>query len=95
MANLTTEELAMQANKDVLGYIRAENQRLEAEANGHFIFKVEEEVADHYANVYEYERSMAYCAYSDFYKEKHGVRGRLDASVTLREIEAKMNSLFV
>lgn len=88
---LTNEEIEMQNNTDVLNHIREQNAAYEAEckANGStFYMLVSERVADDYANVYEYEKSMAYNCYSDFHKDRYGYRPRLDwHNMTLRQIE--------
>lgn len=77
--NFTAEEKKMMANSDVLGHIRANNARRNERAIAEgwtFWTTVSEDIAKDYANVYDYEHSMTYGEYSDFYKEVHGIRPR-------------------
>lgn len=94
---LTNEEIEMQNNTDVLGYIREQNEAYEAECkqNGStFYMLVSEHIADDYANVYEYEKSMAYSCYSDIYKDRNGFRPRLDwHNMTLAQIEQLLEEI--
>ena len=97
-ANLSAEELAMLADTDVLGHIRRENaqrQKIMDKTPGVFYMMVAESVADRCANVYEYERDMAWDTYSDVYKELRGFRPRHDFSTwTLEDFERANKDLF-
>ena len=91
---LTPRELEMIKNTDVVGHIQrnAIDIKAAADARGDSFYfiptTVHAENGD-YANVYEYERSMALDEYSDVHKEERGYRPRGDFSnLTLEGIEA-------
>lgn len=95
MTDLTSEEIEMREDTDVLGHIRRENERREEEAEeGDYIFLVTERLADRYDNVYEYERAMAMDSYSDCYKENVGIRPSLNWDWTLSEVREKLDRLY-
>ena len=90
-------ELTLQANTNVAAYVeaRAEEIRKECEAEGFTFYMLPAIPADNsYANVYEYERSMAFSAYSDTHKDVYGYRPRGDFSEwTLETIEEETGKL--
>jgi hypothetical protein len=96
--NYSDRELALIANTDVLGFIRARNAELkaQAEAEGWQLLMMPcESLADEYANVYEYLHCGAASQYSDWYKELNGIRPRWvrTGSMRLEEIEALVDGL--
>lgn len=97
-ANLSPRELSLLSDTDVLGHIRRENAKRQAEMDakpGLFCMMVAEAVADCCANVYEYERDMAWATYSDVHKELYGFRPRHDFSTwTLEDFERANKDLF-
>lgn len=97
MTDLTTKELALQANTNVVGHIRKLNaatiKRCEADDNITFYGTICESISERYSNVYEYERDMAASAYSDLFKDINGFHPRNTVNLTLTEIEAKLNAL--
>lgn len=90
-------ELTLQANTNVAAYVeaRAEEIRKECEAEGITFYMLPAIPADNsYANVYEYERSMSFSAYSDTHKDVYGYRPRGDFSEwTLETIEEETGKL--
>lgn len=95
---LSARELSLKSDTDVLGHIRRENAERQAEMDakpGLFCMMVAESVAEDCANVYEYERDMAWNTYSDVYKELYNFRPRHDFSTwTLEDFERANNDLF-
>jgi len=87
---LSTRELGLLSNTDVLGYIRAENAKLNAKAKAEgweFWTLMAESLADEYANVYELELMFARGAYSDSHKDWCGRRGYVSDELTLEQVE--------
>lgn len=75
----TAQEKALLSNTDVLGYIRAENTRVNTQAKSEgwdFWTTIPESMANEYANVYELEHCYAVGTFSDMYKDVWGVRPR-------------------
>jgi hypothetical protein len=95
---LSARELSLKSDTDVLGHIRRENAARQAEMDakpGLFCMMVAEAVAEDRANVYEYERDMAWDTYSDVYKELYNFRPRHDFSTwTLEDFERANKELF-
>jgi hypothetical protein len=98
--DLTSRELEMIADTDVIGHIQRSAAVIiaHAESRGdsfYFIPTTAHAERGDYANVYEYERSMALGEYSDVHKEERGYRPRKDMSnLTLEEIEALTLAFF-
>lgn len=95
----TTQELEMLADHDVPAHVRRKVERIEARARldgttFYAVPAVPEPGA--YANVYEYERSMALSEFSDAYKEAHGFRprGLAGRDFTLTEIDTMIDELY-
>ena len=77
--NYSARELALIADTNVLGYIRARRAELDAQAKAEgWLFWAGpcDSLADDYANVYEYLHCGACGEYSDYYKELYGIRPR-------------------
>jgi len=95
---LSARELSLLADTDVLGHIRRENAERQVQMDatpGLFCMMVAEAVAEDRANVYEYERDMAWDTYSDVYKELYNFRPRHDFSTwTLEDFERANKELF-
>jgi len=96
--NHSDRELALIANTDVLGFIRARNVELKAQAEAEgwqFLMVPCESLADEYANVYEYLHCGAASEYSDFYKELNNIRPRWMrySQMRLEEIEGMIDRL--
>ena len=90
---ISAQEIALQNNTDVIGHVTAKAELVRKEcvaAGATFYMLPAVPSANEYANVYEYERSMAFAAYSDTHKDVYGYRPRGDFSGwTLRQIEAE------
>jgi hypothetical protein len=93
----STREINLQNNTDVPAWVaaRAEEIRKECEAEGYTFYMLPAIPAEgEYANVYEYERSMAFSAYSDTHKDVYGYRPRGDFSEwTLETIEEETHKI--
>ena len=93
----SANEINLQNNTDVVAYVtaRAEEIRKECEAAGSTFYMLPAIPAEGtYANVYEYERSMAFSAYSDCHKDVYGYRPRGDFSAwTLEQLEKETMSI--
>jgi hypothetical protein len=93
----SANELKLQNNTNVAAYVeaRAEEIRKECEANGSTFYMLPAIPAEGtYANVYEYERSMAFDSYSDCHKDVYGYRPRGDFSAwTLEQLEKEAMSI--
>tara|TARA_E500000331_G_scaffold229024_1_gene219243 strand:- start:1470 stop:1946 length:477 start_codon:yes stop_codon:yes gene_type:complete len=96
--NYTAQEMALLSNTDVLGYIQAENARIDAQAKAEgwsFWTLMAESLADEYANVYELEHMFAVGTLSDVHKDIWGVRPRWAFDkMTLIELRAEIESLY-
>ena len=94
----SNREIQLQNNSNVAAYVqaRADVIREECEAEGSTFYMLPAVPAEGtYANVYEYERSMAFSAYSDTHKDAYGYRPRGDFSEwTLETIEQETEKLF-
>ena len=92
---LSSRELSLQSNTDVLGYIQARNVERNAQAKAEgwtFWTLLPESLADEYANVYELELMFSQGAYSDVHKEWCGVRPHSNYSrMTLAELEGEIS----
>ena len=95
---LTSRELSLKSNTDVLGYIQAANALRNAQAlleGWQFWTLMAEELAEEVANVYELELRFARGTYSDVYKEWSGIRPTLNSEWTLEDFEKEIESVSV
>lgn len=95
---LTTREMEMVQDTNVVAHIerQAEAIRARAKAEGWTFFGVPTTIgAENYANVYEYELSMALNSFSDFHKELHGFRPRGGdySKLTLTDVNVLIDEL--
>ena len=93
---LSNRELGLLSNTDVLGYIRAKNAELNAQAKAEgweFWTLMAESLADEYSNVYEMELEFARSAYSDAHKDWAGCRSYVSEELTLEQVEAEVSKL--
>jgi hypothetical protein len=91
---LSSRELSLQSNTDVLGYIQAANERVNTQAAAEgwsFWTLMAEQLAEEVANVYELELRFARGTYSDVYKEWCGCRPSINRELTLVELEAEIS----
>ena len=96
--NYSDRELALIADTNVLGYIRARRAELDAQAKAEgwqFWAGPCDSLADDYDNVYEYLHCGACGTYSDYYKDLHGIRPRWvrTSKMRLEEVEALITEL--
>ncbi len=90
---LSARELSLLSNTDVLGYIRAQNAKRDAQAKAEgweFWTNMAEEIASEFANVYELELSFARGTYADVYKDWCGIKGYVSDHLTLEQVEAEI-----
>lgn len=90
---LSSRELGLLSNTDVLGYIRAKNAERNAQAKAEgwqFWTLMEEDIASEYANAYELELSFARGTYADCYRDWCGIKGRVSEYLTLEQVEAEI-----
>tara|TARA_A100001011_G_scaffold280976_1_gene290975 strand:- start:82 stop:531 length:450 start_codon:yes stop_codon:yes gene_type:complete len=90
---LSSRELGLLSNTDVLGYIQAQNAARNAQAKAEgwdFWTLMSETLAEEYANVYEMELCFARNAYSDTHKSWVGVRSSVSEELTLEQVEAEV-----
>ncbi len=88
---LTTRELGLLGNTDVLGYIRAQNAARDAQAvaeGWQFWTNMSEDLAEEYANVYELELRSARDAYCEWHKDVWGCKRMPHEDMTLEEVWA-------
>ena len=93
---LSSRELGLLSNTDVLGYIQARNAELNAQAKAEgweFWTLMAESLADEYSNVYEMELEFARSAYSDAHKDWAGCRSYVSEELTLEQVEAEVSKL--
>ena len=93
---LSSRELGLLSNTDVLGYIKAQNAARDAQAKAEgwtFWTNMAEEIASDYANVYELELSFARGTYADAHKDAWGIKGYTNPEHTLEQIEAEIEEL--
>ena len=93
---LSSRELGLLSNTDVLGYIQARNAELNARAKAEgweFWTLMAESLADEYSNVYEMELEFARSAYSDAHKDWAGCRSYVSEELTLEQVEAEVSKL--
>lgn len=93
---LTPREINLQSNTDVLGYIQEQNAVRDAQAKTEgwqFWTLMAESLAEEYTNVYDLELMFARGAYSDFHREKFGVRPSGYGTWTLTEVESMIEEL--
>jgi hypothetical protein len=93
---LTPREISLLSNTDVLGYIQAENEKVNTQAvaeGWQFWTLMAESLAEEVANVYELEIRFAQGTYSDVYKEWCGCRPSINRELTLVELEAEISWL--
>jgi len=89
----TSRELSLKSNTDVLGYIREENAKRNAQAAAEgwqFWTLMAEELAEEYSNVYDLELRLARGTYSDVYKEWAGIRPSIPQDQTLAQLDAEI-----
>ena len=92
----TAREKALLSNTDVLGYIRAENARIDAECRASgctFWTLMSEDLAEEYANVYEMELMFAHATYADMHKGLWGCKSWLSDSLTLEDVESEISRI--
>ena len=90
---LSPRELSLQSNTDVLGYIRAQNAKRNAQAKAEgweFWTNMAEDIASEFANVYELELSFARGTYADIHKSWCGIKGYVSEHLTLEQVEAEI-----
>ena len=90
---LSNRELGLLSNTDVLGYIRAQNAKRDAQAKAEgweFWTNMAEDIASEFANVYELELSFARGTYADVYKDWCGIKGYVSEYLTLEQVEAEI-----
>ena len=93
---LSSRELGLLSNTDVLGYIQAQNAARDAQAKAEgwsFWTNMAEEIASEFANAYELELSFARGAYADSYKDWCGIKGYVSDHLTLEQVEAEVDQL--
>ena len=95
---LTAHEMEMVQDTNVVAHIerQAEAIRARAKAEGWTFFMTPTtRGAENYANVYEYELSMALNSFSDFHKELHGFRPRGGdySKLTLTDVNVMIDEL--
>ena len=93
---LSSRELGLLSNTDVLGYIQAQNAARDAQAKAEgwtFWTNMAEEIASDYANVYELELSFARGTYADVHKDAWGFKGYVSEELTLEQVEAEIEEL--
>ena len=95
---LTAQEMEMVQDTNVAAHIerQAEAIRARAKAEGWTFFMAPTtRGAENYANVYEYELSMALNSFSDFHKELHGFRPRGGdySKLTLTDVNVLIDEL--
>ena len=93
---LSSRELGLLSNTDVLGYIQAQNAARDAQAKAEgwtFWTNMAEEIASDYANVYELELSFARGTYADVHKDAWGFKGYVSDELTLEQVEAEVSKL--
>jgi hypothetical protein len=90
---LTSRELSLKSNTDVLGYIQAANERVNTQAVAEgwsFWTLMAESLAEEVTNVYELELRFARGTYSDVFKEWCGCRPSMGGDRTLSELEEEI-----
>ena len=93
---LSSRELGLLRTSDVLGYIQAQNARVNAQAKAEgwsFWTLMSEELASEFTNAYELELCFARGAYSDTHKDWAGCRGSVSPDLTLEQVEAEVEKL--
>lgn len=89
---LTTFELGLLGNTNVLGYIRAKNTERNAQAVAEgwdFWTNMSEDLAGEYANVYELELRSARDEYCEWHKDVWGCKRMPHEDMTLEEVWAE------
>ena len=93
---LSTRELGLLNNTDVLGYIQAQNAARNAQAQSEgwqFWTLMSEEISSDYSNAYELELCFARSTYSDIHKDWSGRRGYVSDELTLEQVEAEISRI--
>lgn len=93
---LSSRELGLLSNTDVLGYIQAQNAARDAQAKAEgwsFWTNMAEAIASDFANVYELELSFARGGYTDSHKDWCGRKGYVSDELTLEQVEAEVSKL--
>lgn len=93
---LTAQEMEMVQDTDVVAHIerKADEIRARAKEEGWTFWGVPTTIGAHrYANVYEYELSMALNEFSDIHKEVYGFRprGAAPAHLSLADVDVLIN----
>ena len=95
---LSTRELGLLSNTDVLGYIQAKNAERNAQAvaeGWEFWTLMAESLADEYTNVYELELMFARGTYADVHKDAWGFKGYVGDELTLEQVEEEIEKMAV
>jgi len=95
---LSARELSLLSNTDVLGYVRAQNAELnaQAKAEGWSFWTTMPECVEflaEYANVYELEIMYARGTYADVHKDAWGFKGYVSDELTLEQVEAEIEEM--
>ena len=93
---LSSRELGLLRTSDVLGYIQAQNARVNAQAKAEgwsFWTLMSEELASEFTNAYELELSFARGTYADAHKDAWGFKGYSNPDATLEQVEAEIEEL--
>ena len=96
----SSRELSLLSNTDVLGYVRAQNAELnaQAKAEGWSFWTTMPECEDflaEFANVYELELMYARGTYADAHKDAWGIKGYSNPAHTLEQVEVEIEELSV
>jgi hypothetical protein len=93
---LSARELSLLSNTDVLGYIRAQTAKRNAQAlaeGWQFWTVMSEDLAEEFANAYELELMFARGAYADAHKDWCGRKGYVSDELTLEQVEAEASQI--
>jgi hypothetical protein len=93
---LSSRELSLLSNTDVLGYIQAQNAEINAQAKAEgweFWTLMSEEIASDYANAYELELEFARGSYADAHKDWCGCKAYAPRRLTLEQVEAEVSKM--
>jgi len=95
---LSARELSLLSNTDVLGYVRAQNAELnaQAKAEGWSFWTTMPECVEflaEYANVYELELMYARGTYADVHKDAWGFKGYVSDELTLEQVEEEIEKM--
>ena len=93
---LSSRELSLLSNTDVLGYIQAQNAERDAQAKAEgwsFWTNMAEAIASDYTNVYELGLSFARGTYADVHKDAWGFKGYVSDELTLEQVEEEIEKM--